>query len=182
MSRISTPETIDAAPEASRPLLEAVKAQLGSAPNLFRIVGNSPAALEGYLGLSGALAKGKLDAKTRERVALAIAQKNGCDYCLSAHTYLGTNLAKLSAEEILANRKGRSSDAKAAAAVAFAVKLVEARGQVSADDVKAVRDAGFGEGEVVEIIGHVALNTLTNYVNTALETVVDFPLVEASSL
>ena len=182
MSRISTPETIDAAPEASRPLLEAVKAQLGSAPNLFRIVGNSPAALEGYLGLSGALAKGKLDAKTRERVALAVAQQNGCDYCLSAHTYLGTNLAKLSAEEILANRKGGSSDAKAAAAVAFAVKLVEARGQVSADDVKAVRDAGFSEGEVVEIIGHVALNTLTNYVNTALETVVDFPLVEASSL
>ena len=94
MSRIPTPASIQAAPAASRPLLEAVQKQLGSVPNLFRIVGNSPAALEGYLGLNGALAKGALDARTRERIALVVAEANGCDYCLSAHTYLGKNLAK----------------------------------------------------------------------------------------
>ena len=100
MSRIPTPATIEAAPAASRPLLEAVKKQLGVVPNLFRLVANSPAALEGYLGLVGALNKGALPAPTRERIALAVAEINGCSYCLSAHTYLGKNLAKLDDAEI----------------------------------------------------------------------------------
>jgi AhpD family alkylhydroperoxidase len=91
MSRIPTPATIEAAPAAAQPLLQAVKKQLGVAPNLFRLVANSPAALEGYVSLSGALAKGDVPAATRERIALAVAEINGCDYCLSAHTYLGRN-------------------------------------------------------------------------------------------
>jgi len=95
MSRIPTPAPISDAPEKSRPLLDAVQKQLGVVPNLFRLVATSPQALEGYLGLSGALAKGALPAATRERIALAVAEVNGCDYCLSAHTYLGRNLAKL---------------------------------------------------------------------------------------
>lgn len=103
MSRIPTPATIADAPAASQPLLEAVRKQLGVAPNLFRLVSNSPAALEGYLGLSTALGKGKVPAATRERIALAVAEVNGCDYCLSAHTYLGKNLAKLDDAEITAN-------------------------------------------------------------------------------
>lgn len=177
MSRIPTPATIDAAPAASRPLLEAVKKQLGSAPNLFRIVGNSPAALEGYLGLNGALAKGTLDARTRERIALVVAELNGCDYCLAAHTYLGTNLAKLDAAEISANRDGTSSDPKAAAAVRFASQVVRARGHVTEGEVLAVKAAGYDDAQVVEIIVHVALDTLTNYVNSALDTDVDFPKV-----
>ena len=104
MSRIHTPATIEAAPMASRPQLQAVQKQLGTTPNLFRVVANSPAALEGYLGMSGALARGALPAQTRERIALAVAQLNGCDYCLAAHSFLGRNLAKLSDEEIGANR------------------------------------------------------------------------------
>ena len=119
MSRIPTPATIEAAPEASRPLLEAVKKQLGSVPNLFRLVSNSPAGLEGYLSLNGALAKGALDAKTRERIALAVAEINGCGYCLAAHSYLGKHVAKLDDGEIAANRAGGSHDAKAEVAVAF---------------------------------------------------------------
>src|SRR5260370_4992666 len=106
------PATIDAAPAAARPLLEAVKKQLGVVPNLFRVVANSPAALEGYLGLNGALGNGTLDARTRERIALTVADINGCDYCLSAHTYLGKNIAKLDDAELAANREGGSSDAK----------------------------------------------------------------------
>jgi len=180
MSRIPTPATIEAAPEASRPLLEAVGKQLGSVPNLFRIVANSPAALEGYLGLNGALAKGKLDPATRERIALAVAEANGCGYCLAAHTYLGKNLARLSDAEITANRNGGSIDAKADAAVRFAAAIVESRGRVASDAVDAVKAAGYGDAEIVEIVAHVALNTLTNYVNEVLGTEIDFP--EASEL
>lgn len=139
MSRITTPATIEASPTASQPLLEAVKKQFGLVPNLFRVVGNSPAALEGYLGLNGALGKGKIDPKTRERIALAVAEINGCDYCLSAHSYMGANLAKLDEAEILANRRGISGDAKADAAVRFAASVTKARGHVSNGDVEAVR-------------------------------------------
>lgn len=179
MTRIPLPPSIDAAPEAARPLLETVNATLGSVPNLFRITANSPAALRGLLDLSGALGKGRLSAPTRERIALAVAQLNGCDYCLAAHSYLGKALAKLDEAEIRANRKGGSTDPRADAAVHFAVALVQARGHVSDADVAAVKMAGYGDAEIVEIVAHVALNTLTNYLNSALGTPVDFPAVAA---
>ncbi|WPZ35961.1 carboxymuconolactone decarboxylase family protein [Thalassobaculum sp. OXR-137] len=181
MTRVPLPASIEDAPAASQPLLEGVKKMLGSVPNLFRLTANSPAALEGYLGLNGALAKGALKPQTRERIALAVAQINGCDYCLSAHTYLGKNLAKLDDAEIAANRAGGSNDPKADAAVRFAVKLVQQRGKVSEADVSAVRMAGYGDAEIVEIVAHVALNTLTNYVNEAFGTPIDFPAVSASA-
>src|SRR5882724_3634836 len=123
MSRIQTPATITAAPAASQPLLQAVEKQLGVVPNLFRLLANSPATLEGFLGLSGALGKGELSAPTRERIALAVAEVNGCSYCLSAHTYLGKNLAKLDDAEMSVNRKGASNDSKADAAVRFAANV-----------------------------------------------------------
>jgi len=179
MSRIPTPATIEAAPATSRPLLEAVKQQLGIAPNLFRLVSNSPAALEGYLSLSGALAKGALPAPTRERIALAVAEINGCSYCLSAHTYLGKNLAKLDDAEITANRNGSSNDAKAEAAVKFAVKVVRERGHVSEADLRAVKSAGYNDAQVIEMVLHVALNTWTNYINEVAKTDIDFPVVTA---
>jgi uncharacterized peroxidase-related enzyme len=179
MSRLPIPATIDAAPAASRPLLDAVKKQLGVAPNLFRMVATSPAALEGYVGLSGALAKGALPAATRERIALAVAEANGCDYCLSAHTYLGRNLAKLDDAEIAANRAGASNDPKADAAVRFAAKVVAARGHVADEDVRAVKAAGYDDAQVIEIVMHVALNTWTNYINTVGGTEIDFPVVTA---
>src|ERR1044071_6592610 len=103
MTRIATPASIDAAPAKAQPLLQAVHQQLGVVPNLFRVVSNSPAALEGYLGMSGALAKGSLPAPTRERIALAVAEINGCSYCLSAHAFLGREFAKLDESEIAAN-------------------------------------------------------------------------------
>ncbi|MDJ0919501.1 MAG: carboxymuconolactone decarboxylase family protein [Henriciella sp.] len=180
MSRINTPATINDAPEGSQNLLKGVEKMLGSAPNMFRLIGNSPATLEGYLGLNGALGKGKISAATRERIALAIANYNGCDYCNSAHTYLGQNLAKLSTAEIEANRAGRSTDAKADAAVRFAVKIAETRGRVSDQDFAEVRLAGYSDAELVEIVGHVALNVLTNYINEVFHTEIDFPVFEAA--
>jgi uncharacterized peroxidase-related enzyme len=182
VSRIPTPATIDAAPAASRTLLENVKKQLGVVPNLFRLVSNSPAALESYLGLSGALNKGALPAATRERIALAVAEINGCNYCLSAHTYLGKNLAKLDDAEISANRNGTSNDPKADAALRFAAKVVRERGHVSDDDLRAVKSAGYDDAQVIEIVLHVALNTWTNYINVVGATDIDFPLVAAREM
>jgi uncharacterized peroxidase-related enzyme len=178
MSRLHIP-SIETSPVASVPLLDAVKKQLGVVPNLMKLVGNSPAALEGYLSLNGALAKGNLGAKTGERIALAIAEINRCDYCLSAHTYLATHVAKLDAAEINANRNGVSSDAKADAAVRFAASVAQQRGHVTSAEVDAIKAAGYSDAEVVEIVLHVALNTLTNYVNSVAQTDIDFPVVQA---
>jgi uncharacterized peroxidase-related enzyme len=177
MSLIPTPTSIEAAPAESRPLLEAVNKQIGRVPNLFRLVGVSPASLEAYLGMNGALGKGTLDVRTRERIALAVAEINDCGYCLSAHSYFGKNLAKLSDDEILANRNGGSADVKADAAVRFAAQLANARGQVGDDAVQAVRQAGYTDAQIIEIIAHVAINTFTNYVNESLKTEIDFPVV-----
>lgn len=175
MNRLPVPSQIDAAPLAARPQLEAVRQQLGTVPNLFRLVSSSPAALEGYLAMSGALAKGSLPAATRERIALAVAQFNGCGYCLAAHTYLGKNLARLSEEEITANRRGGSLDAMAAAAVRFAVAVVRERGRVTDADLSAVRGAGYDDAQIVEIVQHVALNSWTNFINEVARTEIDFP-------
>ena len=179
MSRIAIPATIDAAPVASQPLLDAVKKMLGVVPNLFRLVSTSPAALEGYLALSGALGKGALPAATRERIALAVAEINGCSYCLSAHTYLGKNVAKLDDAEMTANRSGASNDPKADAAVRFAAKVTRERGRVSQADVAALKSAGYDDAQLIEIVQHVALNTWTNYINLVAETEIDFPVVTA---
>jgi uncharacterized peroxidase-related enzyme len=179
MSRIPIPATIDAAPAASRPLLEGVEKQFGVVPNLFRLVANNPVALESYLGLFGSLSKGAVPAPTRERIALAVAEVNGCSYCLSAHTYLGKNLAKLDDAEITANRNGASNDAKADAAVRFAVKVARERGHVGEADLNAVKAAGYDDAQVIEIVLHVALNTWTNYINEVAKTDIDFPVVAA---
>ncbi len=178
MSRLTIIARADA-PAKSQPLLDAVEKQLGMVPNLFSLVAASPAALEGYLGLNSALAR-TLDAKTRERIAIAIAQANGCDYCLSAHSYLGLNLAHIDTAEIALNRSGHSGDAKADAALVFARRVLDTRGQVDNADLDAVRAAGFGDAEVIEIVASVALNVLTNYINNVATTDIDFPVVRST--
>lgn len=180
MPRIPTPAAIIDTPTESHSLLQGVETALGAVPNMFRLLSNSPATLEGYLGLNGALGKGLISPATRERIALAIANHNGCDYCNSAHSYLGKNLAKLDNVEIAANRAGRSTDVKADAAVRFAMQIAQQRGRVTDTDVSAVRDAGYSDGELIEIVAHVALNVLTNYINEAFETEIDFPAFKAS--
>ena len=180
MSRIPTPATIEAAPAASQPLLQAVKKQLGVVPNLFRLVANSPAALEGYLGLSARSPRARCPPPTRERIALAVAEINGCDYCLSAHTYLGKNLAKLDDAEIAANRDGASNDPKADAAVRFAAKVARERGHVGDDDVsrrqgRRLRRRADDRDRPARRAQH-----LTNYVNEVAKTEIDFPVVTAA--
>lgn len=179
MSRISN-IPVSEAPAASVPLLDAVHQQLGVVPNLMRVVSHSPAALEGYLSLNGALAKGVLDVQVRERLALVVAQANGCDYCLSAHTYLASNFAKLDASEVAAARRGAAADMKAHAALVFAQKVLASKGKVQDEDLTAVKAAGHDDAAVVEIVVNVALNVLTNFVNNVAKTDIDFPVVHAS--
>ncbi len=157
-------------------LLSAVENKLGLIPNMTRVMANSPAVLEGYLGLSGALAGGLSKPKVREELALTVAQENECDYCLSAHTALG-KLVGLTQEEIAQSRTGRSSDEHVAAALTFARRVLATRGAIDEADFAAVRTAGFSDGEIAEIIAHVALNVLTNYFNKATEVDIDFPIV-----
>jgi uncharacterized peroxidase-related enzyme len=160
----------------ARDLLEAVQAQLGATPNFIRVLANSPKALEGFLGLYGAASGFALDNATRERIALAIAEGNACQYCVSAHTAIGRG-AGLSNEEMLLNRKGTSADAKAAAAVAFARALNDNAGEVTTAEIDAARAAGLSDGELVEIIALVALNIFTNIVGKATRVDIDFPKV-----
>lgn len=178
MSRISIP-SVDNSVEASKPLLAAIHKQLGVVPNLMKLVGHSPAALEGYLSLNGALGKGHLSVQLRERIALAIAEYNGCDYCLSAHDYLGRNVAKLSTRELDAAREGRSEDASTEAALQFALCVAQSRGRVNDADIAKLRLAGFDEASLVEIVANVAVNVLTNYINNVAQTDIDFPVVRA---
>jgi uncharacterized peroxidase-related enzyme len=178
MARISIPATAADAPVEAQPLLASVQAALGTVPNLHRLVANSPATLDGYLSLGGALGKGKLAPKTREAIALAVANVNHCTYCNSAHGYIAKNLLKVSDDEIAANRLGGSTDAFTNAAIVFATSITEKRGAVDATEVEAVRAAGYTDAQILEIVGHVALNTLTNYVNEVFKTDVDFPVAE----
>ncbi|MBL8276044.1 MAG: carboxymuconolactone decarboxylase family protein [Pelomonas sp.] len=165
------------APAASRPLLDAVHGAFGATPNMFRAVANSPAALQAMWGFFGALGGGTLSPRLGEQIAVAVADRNGCEYCLAAHTVLGRK-AGASAEEMSAAQAGESADPATAAALRFALRVVEQRGQVAEGDVAALRAAGFDDGQVVEILAHVALNLFTNYVNVAFSVPVDFPGVK----
>lgn len=168
--------TADTATGETKTTLGDIDAAFGTVPNMFAAVANSPAALQSMWGAFGALGQGTLGAKLGEQIAVAVADSNDCQYCLSAHTALGTK-AGATTEEMAEAQAGRSSDPRTAAALTFALKLVESRGKVSADDVQAVRTAGFEDGEIVEIVAHVALNLFTNYVNVALDVPLDFPAV-----
>src|SRR5262249_235039 len=140
------------------------------------VMANAPAVLEGYLGLSGALAGGSLPPKLREQIALAVAEQNGCQYCVSAHTAIG-KLTGLAEEEIEEARETRARSAQHQAPLEFTRLLVANHGRVADADFESLRKAGFADGEIAEIIAHTALNIFTNYFNTAAEVEVDFPKV-----
>ncbi|MEB2401156.1 MAG: carboxymuconolactone decarboxylase family protein [Alcaligenaceae bacterium] len=176
MSRVPLIETTHAAGERQA-LLKQIHSAFGATPAMFKAVANSTAALKSMWGSFGALGGGVIGAKLGEQIAVAVADRNACEYCLAAHTVLGRN-AGATPEELSAAQVGESSDPKTAAALRFALKLVEARGRVDDADVQAVRDAGFSDEEIVEILAHVALNLFTNYVNIAFAVPVDFPAVK----
>ena len=157
-------------------LLDTVKGKLGLVPNMTRVMAASPVVLEAYVGFSGALAGGLLDAKTRETLALLTAQENHCNYCLSAHTAIG-KMVGLNHDEIMASREGNGTTPKTMAALAFAKRVLDTKGEIGEADLATARSAGFSEGEIAEIIAHVALNVFTNYFNVATDVDIDFPKV-----
>jgi uncharacterized peroxidase-related enzyme len=177
MSRITTIDR-DTTNESVRPNFDAIQKLLGVVPNMMRTMAQSPRVLEGYLGLNGALSRGLLPARLREQIAIAVAEANECDYCLSAHTFLGRG-AGLSEDQLEASRDGRAADARSSAALRFALAVIERRGGITDSDLAGVRAAGFSDGEIVEIVAHVALNVFTNYINRVAQTDVDFPNVTA---
>ncbi len=156
--------------------LDAINGAFGVVPAMFRVVANSPAALSSMWGSFGALGGGTIGAALGEQIAVAIANRNSCTYCLSAHTVLGQK-AGVSADAMRAAQTGESDDPRTAAVLAFALKVVEERGQVTGDDVQTLREHGLNDEEIVEIIAHVALNLFTNYINVALDVPVDFPVI-----
>ena len=179
MSRLNHVEIADAQGE-TKELLETIQKQFGMVPNFMKVFANSPATLAGFLGLNSNLQRGELDAGTRERIALALAEENGCQYCVSAHTALGKQ-AGLDETQMLSARMGGTSEDKSDAAVKFARAVLDNSGDVTTSELQAVRDAGFSEGEVVEIIGLVGLNTLTNFFAKAARIDIDFPEVQLLS-
>ncbi len=141
----------------------------------------SPGVLEAYLGFSGALVGGLLNAKTSEELALLTAQENHCNYCLSAHTAIG-KMVGLNHDEIIASREGNGTSPKTTAALAFAKRVLDTKGEISEADLATARSAGISEGEIAEIIAHVALNVFTNYFNIATDVDIDFPKVSYTEI
>jgi uncharacterized peroxidase-related enzyme len=173
VSRIKIPSCKEA-PEGSQAVLEKVNKMLGFVPNLHRLISISLPALTGWAGLMGALSK-TLDIKTRDGIALAVSEADGCNYCLAAHSYIAANLAKIDADEIAVNREGKSSDPKRQAAIQFAKRLIETAGKISDEEFGAVRSAGWSDANIIEMIALTAQFLLTNFVNNAVQTPIDFP-------
>jgi uncharacterized peroxidase-related enzyme len=171
-----TPIDPAAAQGKASTLLAAVKCKLGAVPNMTRHMANSPAVLEAYLAMNGALAGGTLGARLREQIALATAQANDCVYCLSAHSFIGTRVG-LPPAAIAAARTANAVEARAASALRFSRAVLDKGGHVDDADVAAVRSAGFDDGAIGEIVAEVALNVFTNYFNSVTQPAVDFPPV-----
>lgn len=178
MSRINVVNHENAEGKAKE-LLDAVQAKIGFAPNLMKTMAQSPKVLEAYLNFSGTLGT-TLNAKLREQISVLTAQENGCGYCLSAHTAIGKSVG-LGDAEILAAREANSNDAKTDAALKFAKTILDKRGAVSDADLETVKNVGFTEGEIAEIVANVALNIFTNYFNEVAQTEIDFPKVDVKA-
>lgn len=175
MSRITVIEQHTANAE-QKALLDAIQGQLGMVPNFLKVFANSPVALQAFLGLHGVANAGSLTPQTRESIALALAQQNSCEYCVSAHTAIGRK-AGLTGDEIAAARAGTSEDAKASIAVKLARSLVEHKGDITTAELIEAREAGYTDADIVEIITHVGMNLLTNILGKASRVDIDFPKV-----
>ena len=163
----------------NKQIFDGLQKVLGTVPNLMKTLGSSPAALNAYMSFNGALADAKIPAAVREQLAIAVANANRCDYCLSAHSALG-KLTGVSSEDLRLAQNAEARDAKTAAALKFAVEVVRERGMVSLSAVDTLRKAGYGDGEITEIVAVVAINIFSNYFNHIAGTEIDFPMVQAA--
>lgn len=177
MTALPAIDPTTAQPAAAAALAKAKAAFGGTVPNLTRVMANSPAALHGYLDLTEALGTGLLGPEVSERIALLVAEQNGCAYCLSAHSYIAERALGLAAEEIAAAREGDSADPRIRAVLHLASAVNRGRGEVADDIVEAAGAAGVSDAEIAEVVAHVAANAFTNYFAKAARVDVDFPRV-----
>jgi Uncharacterized conserved protein len=175
MSRI-TALSPDQVPDESKPTLDAFSSNIGFTPNMMATFARSPAAFNAWAVLLGSLSK-TLDVKTRDSIGLAVSEVNGCNYCLTVHSFTAEHMAKLPLDEIILARKGHAHEPKRDAAIQFARKVIEYRGQVSDADLKSVLAAGYSEANVIEIVALVAMYSLTNFLNNVFDPDRDFPAV-----
>jgi uncharacterized peroxidase-related enzyme len=175
MPRLAAP-TPEQVPADSKPTLDAFAKGIGFTPNMLATFALSPIAFNAWATLFSSLSKA-LDVKTRDSIGLAVSEVNGCNYCLTVHSFTAEHMAKLSGNEIILARKGHAADPKRDAAVQFARKVIDTRGKVGDADLKAVRDAGYTEANVMEIIALVASYSLTNFFNNVFDPEKDFPAV-----
>ena len=176
MSRIN-PLPSEAATGKTQELFAQVQTKLGRVPNLMQTLGHSSSALGGYLSLNDSLSQGILAVKDRERIALVVAEHNGCGYCLAAHSAIG-KMVGLNASQIAESRNGQASDSKADALLRFVQRVLNSNGQIDDSDLDQFRAEGYSDGEVAEVIAHISLSVMTNFFNNVAKTEVDFPEVE----
>jgi uncharacterized peroxidase-related enzyme len=177
MSRLYTVTPADATGQAAE-LFSAIKAAVGMVPNAFATIGsNSPVALKAALDLDGALRKSSLSRKQIEVIKLAVSAEVGCDYCVAAHTFIGGH-AGLPPDTMAALRGGApSGDAATDALASFARQLIVGRGTVPAEQVAAIKAAGYTDAQIIDTLLAIASITFTNLVNRVNDTVLDFPAV-----
>lgn len=178
MTRIP-PLAVDHADDEQRRLLSDTQRQLGRVPNLYASMAHSPAALRGYLGLRDALAGGALGPVERELLALLVAQDNDCEYCVSAHSFRGDRM-RISGEDLARARHADSPNPHTRAVLRLARSVLAQRGRVADDELAEARAAGVTDAEVLEVVAHVALNALSNYVNHVARPPLDFPRVSTT--
>ena len=177
MSRFKIPSREDASVD-THSTLDAVGKRLGFIPNLHRLMSISPNAFAGWAALQDAL-KQTLDARTREGMAMAVSEVNGCDYCIAAHSYVATTFTKATQDELTLNRKGTSSDPKRAVAIGFAKSLVEKRGKITDEELDAVRAVGYTDQQILEIVALSVQFLFTNFMNNVAKTHIDIPDIAA---
>ncbi|MBI3194179.1 MAG: carboxymuconolactone decarboxylase family protein [Ignavibacteriae bacterium] len=181
MSRIQKVE-LEKATEVQKSILETIKKKMGKLPNIYASIAQSPAALQMYLSFDEHLQKGLLDGKTREIITLTVSQYNGCNYCLSAHSFIGSRKFGMTEEELLRVRQGQSNDKQIQSLLNFVYAVVDKRAKISDEDYLNIRNAGYSEAEIVEIVAVIVQTIFTNYFNLIAQTEIDFPMVSAAEL
>lgn len=165
-------------PQMSVAILDSVTKKIGRIPNLLQTLAHSPAALKFYLSQTEALAAGTLDVRLREQIALTAAGINACDYCASAHTFIGKSRG-IDSDELASNLMGNSKDSKTQAALDFTRQVLNKQGHIDDGSLTALRNIGFLESEIVEIIAHIGMNIFTNYFIHVAKITVDFPYISS---
>jgi uncharacterized peroxidase-related enzyme len=177
-AKVSTPlfvpQTVESAPENSRPILQNVNKAFGFIPNLMATFANNPSVLEGYLALDGVFEKGSFTPVERQLILLAASVENRCNYCTAAHSTIAKGFLHAAPETVLAIREGKHvADERTNALVNLTREIVRGRGFVKQATVETFLGAGYRKEQVMELLLGVALKTISNYLDHISPTFLD---------